>query len=144
MHIGTSVTVVSLPSGDDILLLKNESIDHTTQANSMLSVNQVRAFGIDIDDCPSIFQVAGRKGRQSMIVGKDDDDLEVELPFQFTNNLICYAIREPTMQELEHLPIFILTSDAPWNPSLQPNVHSNHQTTCANLEGRQVINSTAQ
>ena len=144
LHIGTSVTVVSLPSGDDILLLKNESIDHTTQANSMLSVNQVRAFGIDIDDCPSIFTVAGRKGRQSMIVGTNDDESAVELPFQFTNNLICYAIREPTMQELETLPIFILTSDAPWNPSLQPNHPSNHQITCAKLEGRQIINHSAQ
>ena len=52
LHIGTSVTVATLSSGSEILLLKNESIDHTSHNNSMLSVNQVRSHGVDVDDCP--------------------------------------------------------------------------------------------
>ena len=41
LKIGTSVTAVDLPNGRSILLLKNETIDHTSQLNSMISVNQL-------------------------------------------------------------------------------------------------------
>ena len=53
LRIGMSTTTTTLPSGEKILLLKNEAIDHTQQFNSMLTVHQVRAYGIDIDDCPT-------------------------------------------------------------------------------------------
>ena len=106
-----------LPHGQSILLLKNESIDFTSQANSMLSVNQLRANGIDVDDCPKLYQVAGRQGRQSMIVGQDEDDQDVEVPFEFDRGLISYTIHKPTEADISNLPVYVLTSDHPWNPN---------------------------
>lgn len=140
LHIGTSVTVVTTSDGNDILLLKNESIDHTSQPNSMLNVNQVRAHGVDIDDCPSIYTIPGRQGRQSMIVGEEDDGHEVIVPFSYTNNLVTYPVRKPSEYELENLPVYILTSDQPWDPTAQSDNDYllSHVTS---LEGR-FINPT--
>ena len=56
LRIGTSITKLTLPDGFKILLMKNESIDHTSQPNSMLSVNQVQANGLDVDDCPTCYK----------------------------------------------------------------------------------------
>eukprot|EP00979_Chaetoceros_neogracilis_P009185 scaffold2090_cov151-Chaetoceros_neogracile.AAC.2 len=76
-----------------------------------MSPNQMRAFGVDIDDCPTCFDVGGRSGRQSMKVG------EHEIPFEYTDGLVLLKTRLPSIQELESCPILILTSDAPWNPN---------------------------
>ena len=141
LHIGTSITVARSTCGNDVLLLKNEAIDHTGQSNSMLSVNQVRSYGIDIDDCPTQFQVDGRFGRQSMIVGVDEDGDTIEIPFDFSNNLINYGIREPTMKELEMLPMFCLTSDLPWDPHNGNNTSMNK--TSSIIEGRCIVNPQA-
>ena len=129
--IGTSVTAVDLPSGESIILLKNESIDHTSQLNSMLSVNQVRCNHIDIDDVPSMFEVAGRKGSQQMVVGTDENSDCVCVPFDYKNNLVTFQCRTPTNDELIDLPIYVLTSDALWDPT---SINStNHKLTFNNL-----------
>ena len=115
--IGTSVTAVDLSSGESIILLKNETIDHTSQLNSMLSVNQFRCNNIDIDDVLSMFVVAGRKGSQQMVVGTDDNSDCVCVPFEYKNNFTTYNCRTPTNDELLNLPIYVLTSDALWDPT---------------------------
>ena len=51
-----------------------------------------------------------------MIIGKNDDEEDVIISFNFDNNLISYKCREPTLDELNSLPLFVLTSDIPWNP----------------------------
>ena len=140
LHIGTSITVVTTSSGDDILLLKNESIDHTSQANSMLSVNQVRAHGIDLDDCPSRFKVDGRKGRQSMIVDDDGDHEPWEIPFDFDNNLISYNVREPTSEEVDTLPMVMITSDQQWDPQEHTDDGVIHHIS-SEFEGRWIVNN---
>ena len=118
LRIGTSVMVVDLASGESIILLKNESIDHTSQLNSILSVNQVRCNKIDIDDVPSMFEVKGGKGSQQMIVGTDENSDCVCVPFDYSINLVTYDCPTPTKDELINLPIYVLTSDALWDPSL--------------------------
>ena len=144
LHIGTSITLATLPSGENVLILKNESIDHTGQSNSMLSVNQVRDFGVDIDDCPSQYQVDGRYGRQSMILGIGDDGDQVVLPFNFTNNLVSFDIREPTLNELDTLPMYCITSDQPWNPHADDNIaHDINSVNVSRGEGRCIVNHPA-
>ena len=51
-----------------------------------------------------------------MIVGVSDGD-PVEVPFDYQHNLLSYSISEPTMEELDTLPIYCITSDDPWHPS---------------------------
>ena len=71
-----------------------------------MSPNQMRHFGVDVDDKPIIY-----KGRQSMIVG------DHEIPFEFKNGLLVLHTWKPTEDKLKSSPVLILTSDAPWNPN---------------------------
>jgi len=52
LPIGTSATKVVDLNGKAVILIENEQIDDTGQNNFVLSVNQMGAFGVDVDDCP--------------------------------------------------------------------------------------------
>ena len=62
LPIGTSATKITDVNGKQLILIENEQIDHTGQDNSIMSVNQVRAFGVDVDDCPAIYSRNGVQG----------------------------------------------------------------------------------
>ena len=51
-----------------------------------------------------------------MIVGLDNNDDKVILPFSYQNNLITYEVQTPTEEELTTLPVYALTSDLLWDP----------------------------
>ena len=70
-----------------------------------------------------------------MIVGQDQEDQDVEVLFDYSNNLISYSVREPTMDELEKLPLYIITSDQPWEPNQQ---HDNHNYKASNIQSSQL------
>ncbi len=55
LPIGTTATKVVDSKGRLVILIENEQIIHTDQENSIVSVNQVRAYGANVDDCPSIY-----------------------------------------------------------------------------------------
>ena len=76
-----------------------------------------------------------------MIVGVTEDGDTVEIPFNFSNNLINYDIREPTMQELEALPMFCVTSDQPWDARDDNNTSLNQVSSI--IEGRCIVNPQA-
>ena len=140
MPIGTSVTATKDTNGDTVVLLQNEQIDHTSQPNSMMAPNQIRHYGIDIDDCPTCYDIDGRRGRQSLKADK------FEIPFSYEKGLIYLHTWKPTDQELHTCPVIMLTSDAEWNPdnlSDNPNHHPDPTTwdplnTC---EDREIVNS---
>lgn len=141
LPIGTSVTAAEDSNGDTVILLQNEQIDYTSQSNSMLAPNQLRHFGIDIDDCPSCYDVEGRRGRQSI---KLED---VEIPFTYSRGLILLATRKPTEQELSECPVIMLTSDAEWNPEElndNPKQHPVVETwdPDANANDRTIVNAS--
>ena len=115
LPIGTSVTATKDIHGDTVILLQNEQIDHTSQPNSMLAPNQVRHFGIDLDDCPSCYEIDDRIGRQSMKSG------EHEIPFTFEKGLIYLHTWRPSEHELNTCPVIMITSDTEWNPDSMEN-----------------------
>lgn len=49
-----------------------------------------------------------------MIIGTDDNDNDVILPFTYQNNLITYKVAVPSEEELTTLPMYVLTSDLLW------------------------------
>ena len=57
--------------------MKSEFINHTIQPNSMLSVNQLRANRLDVDDFPTCSKVNKCQGSQQMILDTDDNDENV-------------------------------------------------------------------
>lgn len=95
LPIGTSVSKVKTKTGEEVILLANEQIDHRAQDNSVFSVNQLRAFDVDVDDCAARYARDGVHGRQSMIVE------DMEIPFVYENNLLLLEAVPPTDEELE-------------------------------------------
>ena len=135
LPIGTSVTATKDSNGKTVILLQNEQIDHSSQPNSMLAPNQVRHYGIDLDDCPSCFEIDGRPGRMSM---KTED---FEIPFEFEKGLIFLKTWRPSKIELQTCPVIMITSDAEWNPeSLQGSIPQSWDPN-SSLEDRKIVNS---
>jgi len=93
-----------------LILIENEQIDHTGQDNLVMSVNQVRAFGADADDCPTIYSRNGLQGRKSIISNG------IEIPFIFDRNLILMEGAKQSEKDLQTLPIIVVTSGTEWNP----------------------------
>ena len=52
-----------------------------------------------------------------MIVGCDDDNDVVIVPFDFENNLLTYECHTPTKDDLKNLQMFVLTSKDLLDPS---------------------------
>ena len=142
LKIGTSVIAIDLPNGTSILLMKNESIDHSSQPNSMFAVNQARHNHIDVDDCPKVYKVKGRQGSQQMIVSFDCNQDEIIVPFDYENNLVTYDCRLPTEDELTNLEMYVVTSDEEWDPSSlnSSNIQhiATHPTKLLNLHGTHI------
>ena len=110
LPIGTTATKVVDSEGRSVILIENEQIIHTDQENSILSVNQVRAYGADVDDCPSIYNRDNTPGRCNMIVE------DKTIPFEYQQNLILLEASKPSLADLRNHPIVVITSAEPWNP----------------------------
>ena len=70
----------------------------------------MRAYGIDVDDCPTIFKRNGKKGRSSLIAGNH------EITFTLQRKLQMMDVRKASEEELQTCPVLVLTSDMLWNP----------------------------
>ena len=110
LPIGTTATKVVDSEGRSVILIENEQIIHTDQENSIMSVNQIRAYGADVDDCPSIYNRDNAPGRCNMIVE------DKTIPFEYQQNLILLEASKPSLADLRNHPIVVITSVEPWNP----------------------------
>ena len=57
--IGTCVGAYDMDDGTTVLLCLNETIEHTSQENTMLSLNQMRHHGVDVCDIQPKFKRDG-------------------------------------------------------------------------------------
>ena len=113
LNIGTSITAVKDIDGNTVILLTNEAIENK-KSNSMFSSNQLRHFGIHVDDTPRLFG-----GQQWMKLGED-----CIIPFSYNEGLLTLDVREPTEEDLKHSPIYCVTSDDIWNPTTMSDKHN--------------------
>ena len=105
MEICSGVTVVEPPNRDPILLRVNHGI--SIQDKSILSCNQMRAYGTIVDKTPCHFG-----GRQSLWLNDD-----TFLPLIYKSALCFLSIRKPTEAELTSLmTVDITPPDDSWNP----------------------------
>ena len=70
-------------------------------------MNQVRAFGHEVDDCPMKYG-----GKQCI----DLHDFPRSLPLQYKGALMYLPMRYPTLEEMANLDIVDMTSFMEWNP----------------------------
>ena len=74
-----------------------------------------------------------------MVVGKDDNDNDDILPFSYHNNLVLYEVGIPSQDELTTLPMFVLTSDAVWNPrDVGSQIHSTSTISSTLLQSNNI------
>ena len=87
------------------MLLDNESISHTSQKSSILSVTEMRAYGYDVDNFPTISNRGGKKGSSSLATDGH------KVTFKLHDGLQMVYVRKSTEDELKYYPVVLLTSD---------------------------------
>ncbi|EEC42806.1 predicted protein [Phaeodactylum tricornutum CCAP 1055/1] len=109
--IGTVATAYTVPEdGRVVLLIINQVLFFGDRLkNTLLTPNQMRDFGIDVDDAPRQY-VANSK--HSLYV----PDSQLRIPLQLRGIFSFLESRKPTQQELDECEHIILTSDVPWEP----------------------------
>ena len=101
----TAVEEYDTDEGETRFLLDNQSISHTTQKSSILSVTEMRAYGQDADNCPTISNRNGKKGSSSLAT-----DVH-KVTFKLHDGLQMVYMRKSTEDELKYYPVVLLTSD---------------------------------
>ena len=105
--IGSAITATNLPNGDTILLQVNEAVLLSKNKNSLLSCQQVRDFGIQVNDVPRKYG-----GSQNLHVEQEG----ISIPFSLNRALLTKNIRVPTDHELQYCEVINLTNDQVWDP----------------------------
>ena len=82
------------------------------QANSLICPNQLRAYGIEVDDIPKFLT----KGKSIHGIKIDDN---LTLPYELKGRISFLRTREPTEEELSNCEIIQLTNREPWDPEGQ-------------------------
>ena len=103
LPIGVGIAVVDIPGGK-VMVRVSEGI--VVPYQSILSANQMRSFGTEVDDCPRMYG-----GGQRIVI-----DQGPTMPLQYIGGLSYLPMRKPTQDELATLFIHDITSGAPWNP----------------------------
>ncbi|EEC42677.1 predicted protein [Phaeodactylum tricornutum CCAP 1055/1] len=109
--IGTVATAYTVPEdGRVVLLIINQALFFGDRLkNTLLTPNQMRDFGIEVDNAPRQY-VANSK--HSLYV----PDSQLRIPLQLRGIFSFLESRKPTQQELDECEHIILTSDVPWEP----------------------------
>ena len=105
-----AATGYTAPDGSQYILVFNEAIYMPDMDHSLLNPNQLRHFGVDVEDNPYC-------GRQMMIKKDDpdhDEDFAAILNSQET--VIYIDTWTPTDDDLNELPHVVLTSPKEWDP----------------------------
>ena len=104
MRIGTGITAVEVDNMT-ILVRVNEAV--ISPYKTIISTNQVRAWGHEVDDVPRKYQ-----GRQAMFLAHTN----INIPLKYIGALLYMKCRKPTRRELNEGEVFDLTDYRVWNP----------------------------
>ena len=110
--IVTALTAYTLPdTGETVILRLYQCLGFGDDLpHSLLSVNQVRAFGLRVEDAPRHF--LGHQDSSHSIVGPDD----THFPLELDGTVSYLETTYPTEEERHTCRYIDLTSDAPWDP----------------------------
>jgi hypothetical protein len=112
-RIGTACTVMHDVNGKPYLMVANEAIKNEGSYTSLLSETQMRANGLIVDSTSENHMGIDEKpGTQSFYSA----DKDIQFRMQQKSGLMTIPHREPTDDEINTLPKFVLTSDDIWNP----------------------------
>jgi hypothetical protein len=112
VHLCTVAGLLQSHKGP-IIGIFNQYAHHGT-GQTVHSFNQMRHFGIIIDDTPRSF------GGTQLIQTPDG----YNIPISIRNGLPHMDMKAPTQEELDSYPHVMFTSDMPWDPHVLDNEHS--------------------
>ena len=97
-------------NGEVFILVFNQALYFGNKLDhSLVCPNQLRAYGITVDDVPKQFD---KRSTHSIYAPED----EVRIPLQMKGCISYFSSRVPTKYELEDSSWIVLTSPQEWNP----------------------------
>ena len=110
--IATVGTVwVSPKDGRPYLLIVNEALYFGERLkHSLLCPNQMRAYGVDVNDCPRQFD---KRSTHSIEVKEHG----LSIPLELLGIASAFPTHKPSDEEVDGLPRITLTSAKDWHPS---------------------------
>ena len=95
--------------GERFILIVNEALWLPSMENSLMNPNQLRDYGVDVEDNPY-------RG-DPMLIQKISDHGDFVAGFKSEGTVIYLDTWTPTQRDLEEYPHVVLTSSKEWNPS---------------------------
>jgi Reverse transcriptase (RNA-dependent DNA polymerase) len=108
--IVTAATLYQDRNGRSIIVVIHEALWFGEASQTLLCPNQLRANGVIVNDIPRQFDP---DSKFSIV----DPSTQFEIPLSVHGVATGFTSRKPTVQEVETLPHFVLTSKAAWEPS---------------------------
>ena len=105
VQVATGYTAAN---GQRTILIINEALWMPELENSLMNPNQLRHFGVDVQDNPY--------NSKPMLICKDTKDEEFTACLKSTGTNIYIDTWTPTDKDLQEYPQVVLTSDALWDP----------------------------
>jgi hypothetical protein len=116
--IGTvAYAVTDSVTGDTVLLIMHEQLIFGDRLPySLLNPNQLRAYGVKVDDIPKQYE---KSSLHSISVNRDSGFEPFKIPLEMNGVISYFNVRKPTPSELEpgRCERLELTSEEPWDPS---------------------------
>ena len=105
-----AATGYTSPDGQQYILVFNEAIYMPKMDNSLLNPNQLRHYGVHVNDNPY--------GQEQMLIRKDDLDGEEDFvaSLKSQGTVIYIDTWTPTDKDLSEFPHVVLTSPKEWDP----------------------------
>ena len=138
LPIGTPVSAYDTNEQETILILDNQGIIHTRQKGSILSLLKMRAYGMDVNECPEIFNRDGNKVVSSLIADR------YEVNFKLQDGMDMVHVQEATKYELKTCPVVVMISYMVWNTKDVSDHYlaQNHTGTLYPDNSKTVVDST--
>ena len=127
--IVTVATGYTAASGARFILIFNESLWIPELENSLMNPNQLRHFGIEVQDNPF--------HKDPIIIRKEEDSGGFVACLKSSGTNIFIDTWTPSERDLSEYPQIVLTDSEPWNPHIVsfPGIS---ELEAAELEGRNV------
>ena len=120
LPIVNGAAVVTTSTGEEIIVIVNQGVLNESSEITLMSEYQTREYGNVIDSVSKkhAHWDGTTKGHQAMLLKypSDVEGEEVMLDFDVNSALMTFNHREPTDEEMEKLPRYVVTSPITWAP----------------------------
>ena len=115
--IGTVVYAVDDPeTGKTVLLVMHEQLIFGDRLPmSLLNPNQLRSFGVKVQDVPKQFEKSSSHSLE--VPRKGQGEVALKLPLEMRGIISYFDVRKPSPEELRTCERLECTSEDPWDPN---------------------------